>query len=115
MNQECIRKLKEATRQRLRKFNSLRGKLSMNLVTDCAIYIDMFDRVYVKYNKLLPGLLEGREVQPGQFWDVVVVTAVDGSQRESYELQISEKLDRKELPLSHYKVFSDPPGSKIGK
>ncbi|XP_017262860.1 fucose-1-phosphate guanylyltransferase [Kryptolebias marmoratus] len=59
--------------------------------------------------------LRGREVRSGEFWDVVVVTAVDGSQKEAYELQISEKLDRKELPLgTHYKVFSDPPGSKIG-
>lgn len=59
---------------------------------------------------------EDREVQPGEFWDVVVVTAVDVSQREAYELQISEKVDRKELPLGvHYKVFSDPPGSKIGE
>ncbi|KAM7011843.1 fucose-1-phosphate guanylyltransferase [Tautogolabrus adspersus] len=59
--------------------------------------------------------LRGREVQPGEFWDVVVVTAVDESQREAYELQISEKVKRKELPLGvHYKVFSDPPGSKIG-
>ncbi|XP_042069623.1 fucose-1-phosphate guanylyltransferase isoform X1 [Haplochromis burtoni] len=56
-----------------------------------------------------------REVQPGEFWDVVVVTAVDGSQRKAYELQISEKVDRKELPVGvHYKVFSDPPGPKIG-
>lgn len=53
---------------------------------------------------------------PGEFWDVVVVTAVDGNQREAYELQISEKNERKELPLGiHYKVFSDPPGSKIGE
>uniref|UniRef100_A0A3Q3BTT4 Fucose-1-phosphate guanylyltransferase n=1 Tax=Haplochromis burtoni TaxID=8153 RepID=A0A3Q3BTT4_HAPBU len=60
-------------------------------------------------------LPEGREVQPGEFWDVVVVTAVDGSQRKAYELQISEKVDRKELPVGvHYKVFSDPPGPKIG-
>lgn len=55
-------------------------------------------------------------MQPGEFWDVVVVTAVDVSQRDSYELQIREKVDRKELPLGvHYKVFSDPPGSKIGE
>lgn len=55
-------------------------------------------------------------MQPGEFWDVVVVTAVDGIQREAYELQISEKVDRKELPLGiHYKVFSDPPGPKIGE
>nr|XP_020462720.1 fucose-1-phosphate guanylyltransferase-like isoform X1 [Monopterus albus] len=60
-------------------------------------------------------LLRGREMRPGQFWDVVVVTAADGNQREAYELQISEKVDRKELPRGiHYKVFSDPPGSKIG-
>ncbi|XP_061593613.1 fucose-1-phosphate guanylyltransferase [Cololabis saira] len=59
--------------------------------------------------------LRGRQVQPGEFWDVVVVTAVDGSQREAYERQISDKIHRKELPLgTQYKVFSDPPGSKIG-
>ncbi|XP_038572026.1 fucose-1-phosphate guanylyltransferase-like [Micropterus salmoides] len=81
MSQECTIKLQIATREKLRKFSSLRD----------------------------------REVQPGEFWDVVVVTAVDVSQREAYELQISEKVDRKELPLGvHYKVFSDPPGSKIG-
>lgn len=55
-------------------------------------------------------------MQPGQFWDVVVVTAADKNQREAYELQISHKVDRKELPLGiHYKVFSDPPGSKVGE
>uniref|UniRef100_UPI0037E8D60B fucose-1-phosphate guanylyltransferase n=1 Tax=Semicossyphus pulcher TaxID=241346 RepID=UPI0037E8D60B len=81
MSQEFNTKLQLATREKLREFNSLRG----------------------------------REVQPGEFWDVVVVTAVDEKQREAYELQISEKVDRKELPLGiHYKVFSDPPGSKIG-
>lgn len=81
MNQECIVKLKIATREKIRRFNSLRGA----------------------------------EVQPDEFWDVVVVTAVDEIQKEAYELQISEKVDRKELPLGiQYKVFSDPPGSKIG-
>lgn len=60
--------------------------------------------------------LKGREVGPGEFWDVVVITAVDRSQKEAYELQISEKVDRKELPLgTQYKVFSDPPGFKIGQ
>lgn len=55
-------------------------------------------------------------MQPGEFWDVVVVTAADESQREAYELQISGKVDRKELPLgTQYKVFSDPPGCKIGE
>ncbi|KAM6921587.1 fucose-1-phosphate guanylyltransferase [Xenentodon cancila] len=60
-------------------------------------------------------LLRGREAQPREFWDVVVVTAVDWSQRDAYERQIREKVDGRELPLgTEYKVFSDPPGSKIG-
>lgn len=81
MSYDCIRRLQIATGEKLRKFNSLRG----------------------------------REVQPGEFWDVVVVTAVDENQRKAYELQISEKVDRKELPVGvHYKVFSDRPGPKIG-
>lgn len=58
---------------------------------------------------------KGREPQPGEFWNVVVVTAVDESQKQAYELQIIEKIERKEVPLGiHYKVFSDPPGCKIG-
>lgn len=60
-------------------------------------------------------VLRGREVKPGEFWDVVVVTSIDENQRDAYELQIREKIERKELPLGiDYKVFSDPPGSKIG-
>lgn len=54
-------------------------------------------------------------MQPGEFWDVVALTAVDGNQRGAYELQITEKVKRKELPCGvHYKIFSDPPGCKIG-
>lgn len=63
-----------------------------------------------------PFPFKGRELQPGEFWDVVAVTAVDQNQREAYALQIKEKVARKELPLGiQYKVFSDPPGSKIGE
>lgn len=55
-------------------------------------------------------------MQPGEFWDVVAVTAADESQRAAYELQVRQKVARKELPLGpHYKVFSDPPGPKIGE
>ncbi|XP_057697351.1 fucose-1-phosphate guanylyltransferase [Corythoichthys intestinalis] len=80
-NQDCVQKLKIATKEKLRKFNSLRG----------------------------------REVACGSFWDVVVVTAADERQKDAYELQIREKMDRKELPLGiDYKVFSDPAGCKIG-
>ncbi|KAL1023137.1 hypothetical protein UPYG_G00036850 [Umbra pygmaea] len=59
--------------------------------------------------------LRGKLVQPGEFWDLVVLTAADNEQREAYELQISEKLGRKEIPYGiPYHVFSDPPGAKIG-
>ncbi|KAJ7993550.1 hypothetical protein DPEC_G00273570 [Dallia pectoralis] len=59
--------------------------------------------------------LRGKRVQPGEFWDLVVLTAVDEDQREAYELQISEKLKRGEIPQGiPYHVFSDPPGPKIG-
>ncbi|XP_028299872.1 fucose-1-phosphate guanylyltransferase [Gouania willdenowi] len=74
-------RLRNATREKLRKLDSLRGE----------------------------------EVQSEEFWDVVLVTAVDQSQKEAYELQIRDKLIRKEIPLGvHYKVLSDPPGPKIG-
>lgn len=59
--------------------------------------------------------LRGKDVPPGAFWDLVVVTAADESQKVAYELQITDKVSRKELPLGvDYKVFSDPPGVKVG-
>lgn len=49
------------------------------------------------------------------FWDVVVITAIDNAQKQAYELQISEKVERKELPLGvEFIVISDPVGPKIG-
>ncbi|XP_046906018.1 fucose-1-phosphate guanylyltransferase [Hypomesus transpacificus] len=81
MNELKSQKLQNATKEKLRKFNSLRGK----------------------------------EVQNGEFWDLVVITSMDEHQKAAYELQITGKLGRKELPLgTQYHVFSDPPGSKIG-
>ncbi|XP_072536877.1 fucose-1-phosphate guanylyltransferase [Salminus brasiliensis] len=63
-----------------------------------------------KFNRL-----RGREVKPGEFWDLVVITAADEDQRAAYELQIREKCSRKELPLGiSYHVIADPPGYKIG-
>ncbi|CAI9569060.1 unnamed protein product, partial [Staurois parvus] len=59
--------------------------------------------------------VRGREVQPGEFWDVIVITAADKQQERAYQQQIADKLARKELPLGvRYHVFSDPPGPKIG-
>lgn len=58
----------------------------------------------------------GKEVQSDEFWDLVVITAVDEDQRSAYEIQITDKLERKELPLGiRYHVFADPPGCKIGE
>ncbi|XP_063795155.1 fucose-1-phosphate guanylyltransferase [Pseudophryne corroboree] len=59
--------------------------------------------------------LRGKEVRPGEFWDVVVITAADEQQELAYQQQIADKLTRQELPLGvRYHVFSDPPGPKIG-
>uniref|UniRef100_H3ANF5 TNNI3 interacting kinase n=2 Tax=Latimeria chalumnae TaxID=7897 RepID=H3ANF5_LATCH len=59
--------------------------------------------------------IRGKEVQSKEFWDIVVITAADKSQEFAYQLQIAEKLRRKELPLGvPYHVFADPPGVKIG-
>ncbi|XP_065102772.1 fucose-1-phosphate guanylyltransferase [Paramisgurnus dabryanus] len=63
-----------------------------------------------KFNKI-----RGKAVQSGEFWDLVVITAVDDDQKSAYETQIAEKLERKELPLAiNYHVFADPQGCKIG-
>lgn len=49
------------------------------------------------------------------FWDIVVITALDESQKDAYEIQLQSKLARGELPLGvKYHVFYDPPGPKIG-
>ncbi|XP_075471925.1 fucose-1-phosphate guanylyltransferase isoform X1 [Ascaphus truei] len=59
--------------------------------------------------------IRGKEVQLGEFWDAVVITAADKQQELAYQQQIADKLTRKELPLGvRYHVFSDPPGPKIG-
>lgn len=60
--------------------------------------------------------LRGREAEPGEFWDVIAITAADQQQEQAYQQQIADKLARKELPLGvRYHVFSDPPGPKIGE
>ncbi|KAM8934256.1 fucose-1-phosphate guanylyltransferase [Pelodytes ibericus] len=59
--------------------------------------------------------IRGKEVEAGQFWDVVVITAADRPQESAYQQQLADKLALKELPLGvQYHVFSDPPGPKIG-
>uniref|UniRef100_A0A8I5YS37 TNNI3 interacting kinase n=1 Tax=Pongo abelii TaxID=9601 RepID=A0A8I5YS37_PONAB len=57
----------------------------------------------------------GKLVAPGEFWDIVAITAADEKQELAYNQQLSEKLKRKELPLGvQYHVFVDPAGAKIG-
>jgi len=49
------------------------------------------------------------------FWDVVVLTAADESQKTAYETQLQIKLDDHLLPLNtNYIVVADPPNYKIG-
>ena len=49
------------------------------------------------------------------FWDVIVITAIDDAQKQAYERQISDKIERKELPLGvKFIIISDPVGPKIG-
>ena len=48
------------------------------------------------------------------FWDLVMLTASDEPQAESYRAQLQAKLERKEIPHSRYHVIPDPPGPKIG-
>ncbi|XP_067948128.1 fucose-1-phosphate guanylyltransferase-like isoform X1 [Watersipora subatra] len=50
-----------------------------------------------------------------EFWDVVVLTTSDAAQQSVYELEISDKLEHKQLPMrTKYHVIHDPPGCKIG-
>ncbi|XP_022084453.1 fucose-1-phosphate guanylyltransferase-like isoform X2 [Acanthaster planci] len=49
------------------------------------------------------------------FWDIVVISSMDTSQKLAYELQLQEKLDNEELPLGvDYYVIADPGTEKIG-
>ena len=62
------------------------------------------------YYLFLEGLLSS-----SVFWDVVVLTTSDEAQQKVYELEIENKLKKKELPTcARYIVLSDPPGPKIG-
>ncbi|GFQ97365.1 fucose-1-phosphate guanylyltransferase [Trichonephila clavata] len=62
-------------------------------------------------------VIRGKTVDLSQslFWDAVIISASDSSQEEGYELQIHEKQQKGELPLSiPFHIFADPPGYKIG-
>lgn len=49
------------------------------------------------------------------FWNLVVITASDEAQREYYESQLRDRIDRNEIPsFVKYHVISDPIGPKFG-
>eukprot|EP00038_Savillea_parva_P008549 m.177650 g.177650 ORF g.177650 m.177650 type:complete len:573 (+) comp14391_c0_seq1:249-1967(+) len=48
------------------------------------------------------------------FWDIIVLTATDAPQAESYSMILKQKCERREIPEAKYHVFADPPGPKIG-
>lgn len=49
------------------------------------------------------------------FWDIVVISACDETQKEAFTIQLEAKQQSNELPLGvDFHVFSDPPGPKIG-
>ncbi|WAQ99604.1 FPGT-like protein [Mya arenaria] len=50
-----------------------------------------------------------------EFWDLIVLTAMDEAQKEVYDRQLEYKTGRGELPLDvPIHVVADPPGPKIG-
>ena len=56
-----------------------------------------------------------KEEFPFPYWDLVVLTASDESQKHAYEKQIDNKLSKGELPRGiPYLVYADPAGPKVG-
>ena len=67
--------------------------------------------------KLFEEIRNKESINPKEtpFWDVVVLSALDSPQKKAYELQLNEKLARKELPsFPTYHVIHDPVGVKVG-
>ncbi|CAG2190353.1 FPGT [Mytilus edulis] len=61
--------------------------------------------------------IRGKDKDSGhaKFWDVVVITTADEDQKEIFDAQLKDKLDRKEVPLNlPIHIISDPPGTKLG-
>lgn len=49
------------------------------------------------------------------YWDLIVITAINEKQKKCYEIQIENKKKEKKFPLNFpYLVISDPEGNKIG-
>ncbi|XP_067134863.1 fucose-1-phosphate guanylyltransferase-like [Centruroides vittatus] len=58
---------------------------------------------------------KSKKVLSYSFWDLVVVTTSDDAQKNAFDVQISLKIERGELPVDvPYHVIADPPGFKIG-
>eukprot|EP01114_Cavostelium_apophysatum_P019259 TRINITY_DN6156_c0_g1_i4.p1 TRINITY_DN6156_c0_g1~~TRINITY_DN6156_c0_g1_i4.p1 ORF type:complete len:1010 (+),score=265.03 TRINITY_DN6156_c0_g1_i4:32-3031(+) len=88
-----------------------RKKLIQYSPEEQKFYTQLLARKHREYLQLL--------LDPGHrgkdFWDVVVITAIDESQQRYYEQQIREKLARREIPnTAKYHVIPDPKGPKVG-
>jgi len=47
-------------------------------------------------------------------WDCVVISAADTEQKKCFQLQLQEKVFKKDIPNLKYLVVEDPPGHVIG-
>ena len=57
-----------------------------------------------------------KELLGYNYWDSVIITAVNDEQKRVYEKQLEQKFARKELPLGvPFDVIADPEGPKLGK
>ncbi len=60
-------------------------------------------------------LVKDESTTPNEYWNLVVITAINTRQKDCYEKQIKEKLNSSKLPKQfQYKVINDPCDSKIG-
>jgi hypothetical protein len=72
---------------------------------------DTLQRKHQHYCKFLGGNIPTDEL----FWNLVVITASDQPQKEYYESQLRDRIDRNEIPSTvKYHVVADPPGPKFG-
>ncbi|KAF9583321.1 hypothetical protein BGW38_009755 [Lunasporangiospora selenospora] len=81
---------------------------------------DVFIRNLESYKRILtiqPGVShhESSREEETLFWDIVVITAGNSLQRESYLQRVNDKIAKGQIPKqARYHVIEDPPESKIG-
>lgn len=107
---------KGAIRRKIDKYDRSRFLSSIDLFPlsqDLFVYLQIiiFAQIRWKYFDNISWLID----LGADFWEVVVITAIDEVQKEYYEHQIEQKKRKKEIPRHvRYLVIPDPPGAKIG-